>query len=87
MELIKKVGILFVIAVLCLTNVLFMNVSTVKAAEPEKGNVTCTKIWGNSTGRTGSNATTWGNSDTSTGCSGIFGNSICIRMQCKYCCR
>ncbi len=43
------------------------------------------KTWGNSAGRTGCNATAWGRSDTTMGCSGINNNSKCFFVPCRYC--
>lgn len=86
MGVIRKGIMLSIIVAVLLANVI-MNVAIVKAEGPIEENAACTKTWGNSTGRTGCNATAWGNSSTSTGCSVTFGNSTCIRMQCRYCCR
>jgi len=90
----ERFGILTVISLLCLGTITFSIVAPAMAdvAPAIADNTTpsilpYSKTWGNSAGRTGCNATAWGKSDTTMGCSGINNNSKCFFVPCKFCLR
>jgi hypothetical protein len=83
----ERFGILTVISLVCLGAIMFSTVAPAIADNTTPPALPYTKTWGNSAGRTGCNATAWGKSDTTMGCSGINSNSKCILLPCKYCLR
>jgi hypothetical protein len=82
-----KAGSIFLVFMFCLAIVpagTLPAAADVQPKVPEAGQLPA-GAWGNSAGRTGCNATTWGKSDTSMGCAGINNNSKCLLLPCKYC--
>jgi len=74
-----------VISLMCLAAIVLAGVIPAIADNTTPSALPYSKTWGNSAGRTGCNATAWGRSDTSMGCSGINNNSKCVLMPCKFC--
>jgi len=86
MTLCRGFATTMIIAVLCLAVLLLSGTVPAWADDgPEKSTLPYSKTWGNSAGRTGCNATAWGKSDTTMGCSGINNNSKCVFTPCKFC--
>jgi len=83
-----KIRLVAVIAValICLAATVLSGLAPAAADNNTTTVFPCFKTWGNSTGRTGCNATSWGRSDTSMGCSGANNNSKCLFVPCRYCC-
>ncbi len=79
-----RLGIVIVISLVCLAAVILPGFAPA-AADNATTVLPYPKTWGNSSGRTGCNATSWGRSDTSMGCSGANNNSKCFFVPCKYC--
>jgi len=74
-----------VISLMCLAAIVLAGVIPAIADNNTPSALPYSKTWGNSAGRTGCNATAWGKSDTSMGCSGVNNNSKCVLMPCKFC--
>jgi len=74
------------IALICLAATILPGLAPAAADNNTTTVVPCLKTWGKSTGRTGCNATGWGRSDTTMGCSGANNNSKCFFVPCRYCC-
>jgi len=85
MRLCRGFATTIIIAVLCLAILLSSGIVPAQADGPEKSTLPYSKTWGNSAGRTGCNATAWGKSDTTMGCSGVNNNSKCFFISCKFC--
>jgi len=85
MRLCRGFAAVMIIAVLCLAILLSSGIVPAQADGPEKATLPYSKTWGNSAGRTGCNATSWGKSDTTMGCSGVNNNSKCFFIPCKFC--
>jgi len=85
MRLSRGIAAVIIIAVLCLAILLSAGIDPARADGPQGSSLPYSTSWGNSAGRTGSCATSWGKSDTTMGCSGINNNSKCFFLPCKFC--
>ncbi|MFA5400004.1 MAG: hypothetical protein WC169_05470 [Dehalococcoidia bacterium] len=80
-----KLCSLIVISLICLAATILPGLAPAIADNNTASVLPYSKTWGNSTGRTGCNATGWGRSDTTMGCSGVNNSSKCFFVPCKYC--
>jgi len=85
MWIFRGLGVIITISILCLALILSSGIAPAGADDPDQSSLPYSKTWGNSAGRTGCNATAWGKSDTTMGCSGIHNNSKCFFVPCKFC--
>ena len=81
----ERLAVAMLISLTCLAAIVFSGAVPALADNATASSVPYTTTWGNSAGRTGCNASGWGKSDTTMGCSGINGNSKCSQLPCKYC--
>jgi len=78
-------SVIVIISIVFMVSILLAAAIPARADGPSPSALPFSKTWGNSAGRTGCNATAWGKSDTTMGCSGANNNSKCILMPCKFC--
>jgi hypothetical protein len=81
----ESLAVATVIGLACLAATIFSGAVPALADNATASPPPFTTTWGNSTGRTGCNATAWGKSDTTMGCAGINSNSKCFQLPCKFC--
>jgi hypothetical protein len=81
----ERSAVATVISLACLAAIILSGAVPALADNATASPPPYTTTWGNSAGRTGCNATGWGKSDTTMGCSGINSISKCFQLPCKFC--